>query len=45
MINKKMILSILVLAIIAVILRDFFDVHSCIESKGKWNPKTKICEQ
>jgi hypothetical protein len=44
MINKRLILALLILAIIAVIMRDFFDIHQCINTGGKWNPKTKVCE-
>jgi hypothetical protein len=42
--NRKIILAILVLAIIAVVLRDLYDVHQCIDTGGTWNPKKKVCE-
>ena len=43
MINKKLILYALMFAIVAVILRYFYDINACIESGGEWNSKTRIC--
>ena len=36
---------ILVIAITIVILKDFYDIDKCLDSSGKWNPKSKVCEK
>lgn len=45
-IDKRVILAMLVLAIVAVILRDFWDIYHCTNSgpNAVWNPSKKICE-
>jgi len=46
--GKQLIVScmiILVIAITIVILKDFYDIDKCLDSSGKWNPKTKVCEK
>ena len=45
-IDKRVVLMILVLAIVAVILRDFWDIYQCTHSGSNavWNPSKKICE-
>ena len=35
---------ILLIGIVLVIARDFIDIHNCVESKGQWNAKKKVCE-
>ncbi|AUO00119.1 hypothetical protein DOM21_00125 [Bacteriovorax stolpii] len=34
----------LLIGIVAVIARDFASIHYCVESKGIWDPKKKVCE-
>ncbi len=43
--TRKNAIRLLLLAIIFVLMRIFWNVNHCLSSGGSWNPKSEVCEQ
>lgn len=44
MYTRKNAIRVLLVAIVVVVLRMIWDVHSCIDTGGKWNAQKNVCE-
>lgn len=42
--SRKNAIRFLLVAIIFVLMRIFWNVNQCLGSGGHWNPKTEVCE-
>jgi hypothetical protein len=44
MYTRKNAIRVLLVAIIIVVVRMIWDVRSCLDTGGKWNPQKQVCE-
>lgn len=42
--TRRNAIRVLLITIVIVVLRMIWDVHSCMETGGKWNAPKKVCE-